>query len=132
MKHLPSIAGVLLGLLFLAAAIPVLFHLIPPDKMPPPPTEEAKLFMGAFAPTGYLTFVKILELTGAILVMIPKVRNFGLLILGPIIVNILAYHAFIGRGNGLDSMSIGMVIVIVVCALYLLWVERRRVLGVAN
>src|SRR5436190_10377587 len=98
MKYLPTIAGILLGLLFLMAAIPILFNLIPPDKMPPPPNEEAKMFMGALGPTGYLTFVKVCELLGAILVMIPKTRNLGLLVLGPIIVNILAFHAFIGKG----------------------------------
>lgn len=121
MKHLPTIAGILLGLLFLMAAVPVLFHLIPPEKMPPPPTEEAKMFMGAFAPTGYLTFVKVLELLGALLVMIPKTRNLGLLALGPIIVNILAYHTFLAKDGFLNPM----VMAIIVLSLYLLWTERR-------
>lgn len=129
MKHLPTIAGILLGLLFLAAAIPILFHLIPPDKMPPPPTEEAKLFMGAFAPTGYLTFVKICELIGGILVAIPKTRNYGLLFLGPIILNILAFHVFLAKGAGLVDP---MLIVIVLLALYLLFVGRKRFAGLAN
>jgi hypothetical protein len=129
MKHLPTIAGVLLGLLFLAAAIPVLFHLIPPDKMPPPPTEAAKMFMGAFGPTGYLTFVKVLELVGAILVMIPTTRNYGLLVLGPIIINILAYHQFLTKGADLFNP---MIIAIVVLALYLLWAGRKGFAGLKN
>jgi putative oxidoreductase len=120
-KHLPTLAGILLGLLFLMASIPVLFNLIPPDKMPAPPNEEAKQFMGAFGPTGYLTFIKVLELVGAILVMIPKTRNAGQLVLGPIIINILAYHAFIVKGGLFGPM----IIAIVVLSLYLLWVERR-------
>ena len=128
MKHLPTIAGVLLGLLFLMAAIPVLFNLIPPDKMPPPPTEEAKMFMQAFAPTGYLTFVKVIELIGAILVMIPKTRNYGLLFLGPIIINILAFHQFLAKGGVFSPM----IIAIVVLALYLLWAERRAWAGLLH
>ncbi len=123
MKHLPTIAGVLLGLLFLASSVPMLFNLIPPDKMPPPPTEEAKMFFGAFGPTGYLKFIKVLELIGAVLVMIPRLRNFGLLILGPIIVNILAYHVFLTRGEGFANP---MIIAIVVLPLYLLWAERGK------
>ncbi len=53
--------------------------------------------MAAFGPTGYMTFVKILELLGGLLVIVPKTRNFGLLILGPILVNILAFHVFIEK-----------------------------------
>lgn len=129
MKYLPTIAGVLLGLLFLMAAIPILFHLIPPDKMPPPPTETAKMFMGAFATTGYLTLVKVCELVGAILVMIPKTRNYGLLVLGPIIINILAFHLFVGKPA--DALN-PMVIAIVVLALYLLAVGRKQFAALAN
>lgn len=80
----------------------MLFNLVP---MPPPPPEGTPpaLFMGAFAPTGYLTFVKVIEVIGGVLVAIPFTRNLGLLVLGPIIVNILAFHAFITKGEGLFS-----------------------------
>ena len=55
--------------------------------------------MSAFGPTGYMTFVKVLEMLGGILVAMPRTRNAGLLILGPIIVNILAFHLFVA-GEG--------------------------------
>jgi uncharacterized membrane protein YphA (DoxX/SURF4 family) len=133
MKYLPTIAGVLLGLLFLMAAVPFVLNIIPPDEMPPPPTEEAKMFMGAFAPTGYMTFVKWLELIGAILVMVPKTRNYGLLVLGPITINILAYHAFVAKGSALsDPMSVGMIGMIVLLSLYLLWVGRKGFAALKN
>jgi len=133
MKYLPTIAGILLGLLFLMAAIPILFNLIPPDKMPPPPNEEAKMFMGALGPTGYLTFVKVCELLGGILVMIPKTRNLGQLVLGPIIINILAFHAFIGKGGFTTNGFLNpMLIAIVVLSLYLLWAERRAWAGLVK
>ena len=133
MKHTPTVAGILLGLLFLMAAVPMLLHLIPADKMPPPPTEEAKMFMGAFGTTGYMTFIKVLELLGAILVMIPKTRNYGLLVLGPIIINILAFHFFVAKGAALsDPMSIGMVGAIVALSLYLLWVARQQFAALKN
>jgi uncharacterized membrane protein YphA (DoxX/SURF4 family) len=79
------------------------------------------MFFGAFAPTGYLTFIKILELAGGILVAIPFTRRLGLLILCPIIVNVVAFHVFITNGDGLlEPMLIG----IYVLTLYLLFVER--------
>jgi len=130
MKYVPTIAGILLGLLFIMSAVTVLFNLVPPDKMPTFPEGSAPaMFMGAFATTGYLTFVKVLELVGGVLVAVPKTRNWGLLVLGPIIVNILAYHAYIMKGEGLFSP---MIIGICVIALYLLWVARKQFAGLLN
>jgi hypothetical protein len=128
MKYLPTIAGVILGLLFIMSSVVVLFHLVP---MPPPPPADtpAGMFMGAFGPTGYLTFVKTFELIGGILVAIPCTRNLGLLVLGPIILNVLAFHTFVMKGVGLANP---MLIVIVLLALYLLWDARRKFTGLLN
>ena len=127
MKYAPTIAGVLLGLLFIASSVVVLFNLV---QMPPPPDgTPAAMFFGAFGPTGYLTFVKVLELLGGILVAIPRTRNFGLLILGPIIVNILAFHVFIMKGAGLADP---ILIVICLLAAFLLWSGRKAFAGLAN
>ncbi len=124
MKYLPTIAGALLGLLFAASGAVVLLKLAP---MPPlPEGSPAAHFMAAFVPTGYLTFVKVLELLGGILVAVPKTRNLGLLVLGPIVLNILAYHAFVMKGEGLLSPPL---LLIVALPLYLLWVERKRFAG---
>lgn len=120
MKHLATIAGAILGLLFAASGVVVLFKL----ATPPPPAKgsAAEHFMIAFGPTGYFNFIKILEIIGGILVAIPRFRNFGLLILGPIIVNILAFHVFVMKGTGLLEPP---VIIVSVLGAYLLWVERK-------
>lgn len=127
MKYLPSIAGILLGLLFAMSAVVVLFNLVPTP--PIPEGTPMAMFMGAFGPTGYMTFIKVCELLGGILVAIPRTRNFGLLVLGPIIVNILAFHLFVTKGEGLLSP---MLIVIVALTLYLLWVGRKAFAGLIN
>lgn len=128
MKKIPPlVAGILLGLQFVMAAVMVLFNLV--NAPPPPEGSPAAMFFGAFGPTGYLTFVKIFELIGGILVAIPKTRNFGLLVLGPIILNILAFHAFVTKGEGLFSPRL---LFIVALALYLLWVERKKFAGLLN
>lgn len=126
-KYPPVIAGIILGLLFIMSAVVVLFNLV---KAPPPPEgSPAAQFFAAFGPTGYLTFVKVFELVGGILVAIPKTRNFGLLVLGPIIVNILAFHSFVTAGDGVFNP---MIIIIVLLALYLLWVGRKNFAGLLN
>ena len=126
MRHAPTIAGLLLGLLFIFSALVVLLNLV---HMPPPPEgTPAALFMAAFVPTGYLTFVKSLELLGGILVAIPRTRNFGLLVLGPIIVNILAFHIFIMKGAGLFAPPF-IIPVITLLAAYLLWAGRQAFAG---
>lgn len=120
MKYIAATAGALLGAVFIMSGVVVLFQLAPIPEIPKdsPPGQ----FMAAMAPTGYLTFIKVLEILGGLLAAIPRTRNLGLLVLGPIIVNILAFHLFITAGEGLFSP---MVIGISVAAAFLLWVERR-------
>jgi hypothetical protein len=128
MKYLPHIAGVLLGLLFIMAAVVVLFHLVPmPDPSTLPPA-VAK-FNDVFLSSGYMTFVKIFELLGGVLVAIPRTRNLGLLVLGPILINILAFTIFVAKGEGLFNP---MLIVIVLLELYLLWCGRKAFAGLLN
>lgn len=119
LRILPVIAGVLLGLLFVMSGAVVLFNLVEVPELPEG-TPMAH-FMAAMAPTGYMTFIKVLEVLGGVLVAIPRTRNLGLLTLGPIIVNILAYHVFVMGGAGLVQAPI---VIIVLLAAYLLWVER--------
>jgi len=120
MKIAANIAGALLGLLFVVFGAIVLLNLAPP----PPPFPEgspAAHFMTAFAGTGYLKFVKVFEVLGGLLIAFPKTRRAGLLVLGPIIINILAFSAFITAGNGLFNP---IVIAIVLLTLFLVWAER--------
>jgi uncharacterized membrane protein YphA (DoxX/SURF4 family) len=130
-KYPPIVAGVLLGLLFLMASVTFFLKLVPEQKIPE--GTPTAMFMGAFGPTGYMTFVKVLELVGGLLVMIPRLRNLGLLVLGPIIVNILAFHVFVGDPKALlDFEHMWILYVIIVCALYLLWVGRKNFSGLLN
>jgi putative oxidoreductase len=121
MKYLPTIAGILLGLCFLAASVPVLFNLIAIPKLPE--GTPAAHFMAAFVPTGYMKFVKIFEFVGALLVMIPRLRNIGLLLLGPITANIIAYDVLVDDPKSLVNP---MLIIIVLSALFLLWNARVK------
>ena len=126
-KILPNIAGVLLGLCFLAASIMFFLKLGPkPDFAENSPPVH---FMAAFGATGYMVFVKIFELTGGLLVMIPRLRNLGLLLLGPVIVNIIAFHVFVEDPHHLINPMFG---IIIICALFLLWNARKKFAGLLN
>lgn len=127
MKYIPIVAGILLGLLFLAASIPFFLGMVPPP--PPGMPENAIKFMEVFSTSKWLHFVKACELVGAILVAIPLTRNLGLLVLGPIVINILAFNILIMNGAG---MANPMVIMIIVLPAYLLWVERKAFAGLLH
>ena len=96
MKLATNIVAGLFGLLFLFGGLFFFF-----GKMPEQPSmgPAADHFMAAFGPTGYMAFVKICEILGGALVAVPKTRNLGLLILGPIVINILCFHGFVAQGG---------------------------------
>ncbi|MEM9283334.1 MAG: hypothetical protein AAGA96_16045 [Verrucomicrobiota bacterium] len=126
MNKLALIAGGLLGLVFIVFGLNFFLKFIPI-----PPAEEgtpAAAFMGAMFTTGFLAFVKILEIVGGVLVAIPKTRNLGLLVLGPIVVVILAFNIFIAPGG----LAQPPVILIAVLSAFLLWTSRKEFAGLVS
>jgi len=67
----------------------------------PPVNPTAQQFMGAMFGSYLYVLVAITEIVGGILLLIPKTKFMGWLILIPIIFNIVAFHIahdFIGNG----------------------------------
>lgn len=127
MKYAATIAGGLLGLLFIVFGLNFFLKFIPIPS--PPEGSPPAMFMGALYITGYLTFVKVMEIVGGILVAIPKTRNIGLLVLGPIIVNILCFHIFLTGGATLiDPVNI----LIALLGAFLLWTARKSFCNLLN
>jgi putative oxidoreductase len=126
-KYVTLAVSIVLGLCFLLASIPILLNLVTPPPMPE--GTPAAHFMAAFFPTGYVKFVKMFEFVGALAVMFPRTRNLGLLLLGPVIVNIIAFHALVD-----DPMHLlnPMLIAIIACALFLFWDARIKFSGLLN
>ena len=124
MKIATHIVAALFGLMFFFGGFYFFF-----GKMPEQPSmgPAADHFMAAFAPTGYMTFVKVCEIIGGAFVIVPKTRNLGLLILGPIVINILCFHGFVVRGGWA-----GPHVFITVAALFLLWTERKAFAGLVT
>lgn len=125
MKHVPNIVGGLLGLAFIAFSL--MYFIKFRGYVPPLPEDSPVMhFNKAFGPTGYMDFVKVCELLGGIMCAIPLTRNIGLLFLGPVILNITAFHGLVAR----DSI----VFPAILCAIsaYLLWSARAKFAGLLN
>ena len=125
MKIAANIAGVLLGLIFVALPGALLLGLMHPP--PPPAGTPAAQFMGVFYPTGWLAFVQICQIVGGLLVALPKTRNFGLLILGPVVINILCFHLLVAK-----SGLVGPPLVVAVLSAFLLFTGRHKFAALAN
>lgn len=128
MKHIPNIAGGLLGLAFLTFGLNHFFSFLEVGGSGKPAPEVISFF-AATGKSGFMDFVKVFEIIGGILVALPLTRNLGLLILGPIIINILAFNIFIA-GSG--AVFQGPVIIVSVLAAYLLWNARKKFCGLLN
>ena len=121
MKLATNIVAGLFGLMFLFGGLFFFFGTLPPG---PPEDSLPGKFMAAFGPTGYMAFIKVLEIIGGALVAVPKTRNLGLLILGPIVINILCFHGFVVKGGFGGAHAF-----ITIAALFLLWTERQAFAG---
>lgn len=125
-RHLPTVARVLLGLIFFVFGLNGFLNFIPT----PPPEQLPKAiveFTTAMMNTGYfLKFVKGTEVLVGALLLLNRFVPLALTILAPVIVNIVAIHAF------LAPSGLGMAIVILALELYLAWAYRsafRAMLG---
>ncbi|CAM4175169.1 DoxX family protein [Aquirufa beregesia] len=102
MKYLKLVPTFLLAFLFLFGSINFFFEFVPP----PPMSGNQALFFNLMVPTGFMKVVKILEIIGAILLLIPSKRALSLLILSPIALNILLLELLVLGGLGAGPLLI--------------------------
>jgi putative oxidoreductase len=89
MKIATSIARILLGLLFLVFGLNGFLHFIPMA----PPAGLAGQYMGALFLSHYLVAVFLLEIIGGALLLANRFVPLALVLLGPVLVNVLLFHA---------------------------------------
>lgn len=118
MKTLSSIVATLLGLMFVVFGLNFFLQFI----AIPSPSEgsPAAAFLGAMIGSGYFKLVKVLEILGGVLLLLPRIRNWGLVIIGAIVVNIASFHLFFFGG-----IKDPIVIFAIAAVLFLAYVGRR-------
>ena len=95
-RKLPTVARVLLGAVFFVFGLNGFFHFLPQ----PPAPARAMAFAGALGATGYFfPLLKATEVLAGALLLAGALVPFALTLLAPIIVNIVAFHAFLAPGN---------------------------------
>ncbi len=89
MKKIVSIAAVVLGLLMIVFGLNKLVPFLP---MPAPTPEEMKIF-SAFLTLGWvLPLVAITEIAGGLLLVLPRTRALGAIVLLPLMTGIIVHH----------------------------------------
>lgn len=125
MKIVSQAAAITLGLIFFVFGLDHFLHFMPQPPQPAMP-QNATAYFGVMMGTPYLTFVKICEVLGGALMLIPATRNVAMLLLGPVIVNIWCFHIFIAQGVVLKTpMAAGIMAVITLDALIVLFSGRK-------
>ena len=116
MRIVTLIARILLGLMFIVFGLNGFLNFL---NMGPMPTGLAGQFIGALVQSHYFWVVAALQVIGGVLLLINRYVPLGLVLLGPVIVNILLYHIFLNPA--------GMLMAIVVTVLwFIVFYDRRQ------
>ena len=91
MKIAVLIARVLLGLIFLIFGLNGFLNFIPAQL----PSGLAGQFLTALIQSHYIIFISVVYVAGGVPLLINRYVPLGLVLLGPVIVNILAFHIFL-------------------------------------
>ena len=89
MRIVSAVARYLAGVIFLVFDLNGFLHFIPF----PPPSGVAGQFMGTLFVSHYLTLIFGVQVIGAVLLLANRYVPLALAVLGPVIFNILCFHA---------------------------------------
>ncbi|HZQ41629.1 MAG TPA: DoxX family protein [Acidobacteriaceae bacterium] len=115
MRYVILGARILEGLVFLIFGLNGLLHFY----NPPPPTGDALTWFGVMVTHHWMNFVAVIQLVGALLLLVGRFVPLALTLLAPVIVNILLYHAL------LWPHGYALAILVLVLELFLLAVYWR-------
>ena len=116
MRHLPTVARYLLGLVFFVFGLNGFLNFIPaPTSIPP----AAGAFAGALMASHYFfPLLKGTEVISGALLLSNRYVPLALTFLAPIVVNIFAFHAF------LEPAGLPLAIFVIALEIFLAWSYR--------
>jgi len=121
MKILTLVARLLLGLIFVVFGLNGFLNFL---SMGPMPSGLAGQFVGALALSHYFWVIAALQIAGGALLLVNRFVPLGLVLLGPIIVNIILYHAL------LNPTGIAPAIVVTILWLIVFYAHRQYFAGI--
>ena len=99
MKIAILISRVLLGTGFIFFGLNILHPFL--ASPPPPAGSLAAQFVAVMVPSRWMALIGAVQLLGGILVLAGRTAPLGLVMLGPVLVNILAFHICLAGGHGI-------------------------------
>jgi hypothetical protein len=109
MKFLKHIPAAILAFLFLFGGANYFFPMIPVVKI----TGNQFTFFNLLTNTGYMAVVKIIEIVGGILMIMPTKRALAVIILAPVSVNILLFEVCIVGTPGIGIVLIALIATVI-------------------
>ncbi|WCL49127.1 DoxX family protein [Leptospira sp. GIMC2001] len=120
LKIATLVVRILLGFIFTASSIVVLFDLVPQPEL----TGTMKTFNDGIKASGYLMpLVKITELVCGISLLVGRFVPLSLIVIAPVTVNILMVHIFI------DTEGLPIAVLLTLGNLFLAYVYREKYKG---
>ncbi|MEO8200673.1 MAG: DoxX family protein [Gemmatimonadota bacterium] len=115
-RHIQTVSRVLMGFLFTMVGLNGFLNFLPqPSSIP----AGAMAFSGALLNTGYMfPLLMGAQLIAGVLLFANRFVPLALAILAPVVINIVAFHAF------LSPSGLGMALVVLVLEVYLAWSFR--------
>jgi putative oxidoreductase len=121
MRIVALIARLLLGLISVVFGLNGFLNFL---SMGPMPSGLAGQFIGALAQSHYFWVVAALQVVGGALLLVNRYVPLGLVLLGPVIVNIILYHVF------LNPTGVGLAILVVILWLIVFYWHRQYFSGI--
>src|SRR5215469_7710291 len=95
MKYVVTISRIVLGLMFFIFGLNGFLHFIPSPQY----SGVAGQFIGAIFKSHYYVVVFLTQIAGGLLMLMNRYVPLGVLLLGPVLVNILSFHIFMSPGT---------------------------------
>ena len=116
-RHAVTAARVLLGLVFFVSGLDGFLHFLPQPTQPP--SEGAMAFAVALIKSGYMfPLIKGTEVLVGALLLSNRFVPLALALIAPVIVNIVAFHAF------LEPSGLTIAVAVAALEVYLAWSYR--------
>ncbi|MBW4038830.1 MAG: DoxX family membrane protein [Acidobacteria bacterium] len=112
MKYIPLVSRLLLGLIFFIFGLNNILHFL----HMPYPSGDALTWFGIMAAHGWMTFVGVIMVVAGLLLLVGRFVPLALVLLAPVIVNILLYHALLWPHGYIPAIVVAVLEVVLLLA----------------